>query len=243
MATDQTEKRHDTLRDLQELDKRIEAAEDKVRSYDPLLAEVDEPALQLEQDVATTRSRLQEIRLDERRLELAADEKRARVKKLVERMSAVRNVREEAAVSAERDMLKSALDGEEQEALSLIEQIRKMETKLAEQDEALARARAELEPRRQELLEAREQAKRDLALLREQRQTHASAMGPKELRTYEGIRGSGRRKAVAALTPDGACGNCYSVVPLQLRSEVKAGGIVRCEGCGVIFTTAREEGA
>jgi hypothetical protein len=237
------EKRHATLRELQELDRNIEGAEDRIRSFEPSLAEVDEPALQLEQEVATTRSRLQEMKLDERRLELSADEKRARVKRLQERMNLVRNVREQAATSAEIDMLRSALEGEEQEALGLIEQIRKMEGRLAEQDEALALARAELEPRRQELLQAREEAKRELAALRERRQTHAGAMPAKELRTYEGIRGSGRRKAVAELTPDGACGNCYSVVPLQLQSEVRFGGMVRCEGCGVILTTAREEGA
>ena len=236
-----TEQTHSPLRMLQELDRSIETLEDRIRSFEPKLAEVEEPALQLEQDVSTTRSRLQEMKLDERRVELSADEKRARIKKLQERMSSVRNLREEAAVSTEIEMLRSAVEGEEQEAFTLMDQIRKMELKLGDQDGALSQARADVEPRRKALLDEVDEAKRELARLREQRDRHAKAMRPQELRTYEGIRGVGRRQAVAELTADGACGNCFSMVPLQLRNEVRTGGgMVRCEVCGVILTTHRE---
>lgn len=240
-----TEKTHTTLKELQQLDRKIEEAEDRIRSFEPELATVEEPALALEQEVATTRSRLQEMKLDERRLELSAEDKRARTKKLQDRLNTVRNVREEAAVSAELDMVRSAMEGEEQEALTLMDQIRKMELRLDEQQASLEQARQEVEPRRRELLEEREALERELALLREQREAHARAVTPQELRVYEGIRGGGRRRAVADLTPDGACGNCFSMVPLQLQSEiVVGGGIVRCEGCGVILTaTEREEEA
>jgi len=237
-----TEQTHGSLRELQELDRRIEEAEDGVRSFDPQLAEVEEPALHLEQEVSTTRARLQEMRLDERRVELSADDKRARSKKLQERLNTVRNLREESAVRTELDILRSAMEGEEQEALTLMDQIRKLEVRLEEQTAALERARAEVEPHRDELLGAREEAKRELSRLREQREAHARAIAPQQLRTYEGIRGGGRRKAVSELTPDGACGNCFSVVPLQLQNEIRRGGaMVRCEGCGVILTARLEE--
>jgi hypothetical protein len=231
-----------TLRELQEIDRKIAQGEDKLRAFDPKLAEVDEPALQLEQEVNTTRARLREMKVDERRIERAADEKRQRVKKLQERLGQIRNVREEAAVSVEIDLVRRSLDGEEQEALTLIDQIRRLEVRLSEQEKALEQARAELEPRRQELLAARAEAERELAQLKEQRQTSASGLQPKQLRVYEGIRGGGRRQAVSELTPDGACGNCFSVIPLQLQNEVRRGGaMVRCEACGVILTTPHQD--
>jgi predicted nucleic acid-binding Zn-ribbon protein len=231
-----------TLRELQEIDRKIAEAEDRIRSFDPKLAEVDEPALQLEQEVATTRGRLREMKVDERRIELSADEKRLRVKKLQERLGMIRNVREEAAVSVEIDMLRRSLDGEEQEALTLIDQIRRLEIKLSEQEKALEQARSELEPRQQELLKERAGAERDLAQLREQRLSRAGDLQPKQLRVYEGIRGTGRRQAVSELTVDGACGNCYSVIPLQLQNEVRRGGsMVRCEACGVILTIPHQD--
>ena len=231
-----------TLRELQEIDRKIAEGEDKIRAFDPKLAEVDGPALQLEQEVSTTRARLREMKVDERRIELAADEKRARVKKLQERLNQIRNVREEAAVSVEIDLLRRSLDGEEQEALTLIDQIRRLEIRLSEQERALEQARAELEPRRQELLRERTEAERELAELREQRRSSASGLQPKQLRVYEGIRGSGRRQAVSELTVDGACSNCYSVIPLQLQNEVRRGGaMVRCEACGVILTIPHQD--
>jgi predicted nucleic acid-binding Zn-ribbon protein len=232
------EKTHATLRDLQELDRRIAEAEDRIGEFDPSLADVDEPALQLEQEATTTRGRLKEMRLDERRLELAAEEKRQRIKKLQERLTQVRNVREEAAVSTEIDMLKQALEGEEQEAYTLIDHIRRLEVRLSEQEKALEEARDALEPRRLELMSQKAGAERELEQLREERKTRAGQMAPKELRLYEGIRGSRRRQAVAELTADGACSNCFSMIPLQLQNEVRtAGAVVRCEACGVILTT------
>jgi predicted nucleic acid-binding Zn-ribbon protein len=180
------------------------------------------------------------MKVDERRIELAADEKRQRIRKLVERQNQLRNVREVAAVSAEMDMLKRALDGEEQEALTLIDQIRRMELRLAEQESQLTQARADLGPRQSELMTARAEAERELSSLREQRLATTIGMAPKQLRTYEGIRGAGRRQAVAELTADGACGNCFSMIPLQLQNEVRtAGSMVRCEACGVILTISR----
>lgn len=236
-----TEQTHSQLRELQELDRRIAETEDRVRAFEPQLDEVDEPATQLEQEVTTTRARIREMKVEEKRIELSADEKRQRTRKLQERLTEVRNVREEAAVGAELEMVQRALDGDEQEALTFLDQIRRLEQRLEEQETALEQARAELEPRRQELLESQRRAEGELAELREQREALASTVAPQQLRVYDRIRGSGRRQAVAELTPDGACGNCYSMIPLQLQNQIRSSGaMLRCEACGVILT-ARED--
>ncbi|HZD04293.1 MAG TPA: hypothetical protein VE173_05225, partial [Longimicrobiales bacterium] len=128
-----TEKTGSNLEELQRLDQEIEAGEKRIEGFEPLLAEVDEPASQLESEVDALRSRLQEMKVDERRVELAVQEKRNRARKLEERLNSVRNVREEATVGAELDLVRRALEGEEQEALTLLDQIRKMELRLEEQ--------------------------------------------------------------------------------------------------------------
>ena len=137
-----TEQARAELKELQHLDNLIAEAEEKVTGFDPLFAEVEEPALVLESEVNTARSRLQEMKVEERRLEVSVDEKRTRVKRLEERMGSVRNLREEAAVTAEHDMVKRALQNDEQEAFTLIDQMRKIEERLAELTEALAEAQA-----------------------------------------------------------------------------------------------------
>jgi uncharacterized protein len=231
-----TEQTRSALKELQRIDEEIQEARERVAAFEPQIEEVEQPALALESEVGTTRGRLQEMRLEERRLEVTSQEKQTRVTKLEERLTQVRNVREEAAVSAELDMVRQALESDEQEALSLLDQIRKLELRLAEQESALEQARAEVEPRREELLAERTRAERLLAEALEQRSGFAGGVDERELKVYEAIRGGGRRRAVATLTADGACGHCFGMVPLQVQNEIRHGAsLIRCEVCGVIL--------
>jgi uncharacterized protein len=236
-----TEQSRSALRELQHLDLRVQEAQKRILEFDPLLAEVEEPALVLTGEVTTNRNRLQEMTLEERRLELSIEEKRARVKKLDERLTGVRNLREEAAVSAELDMVRRALQNDEQEVYTLIDQVRKLDARMAELEGALKEAQAQVEPRMKALLEERETARGSLEALEAQRDAFVKSMDAREVRLYESIRAGGRRMAVAELTEDGACGHCFGVVPLQLQNEVRHGrGLIRCEVCGVILAAPAE---
>ncbi|MGD8320334.1 MAG: hypothetical protein PVJ02_07765 [Gemmatimonadota bacterium] len=231
-----TEQTRTALKELQALDDRIDTAREHVRAFDPRFEEVEEPALVLESEVNNTRKRLQEMKLEERKLELSSEEKRSRVKRLEERLGGVRNLREEAAVSAELDMVKRALQSDEQEAYTLLDQIRKLDERMEELEEGLAEARAQVEPKMKELLAERDEAKSDLKKLQEEREDFVEHMDSREVRLYDAIRGGGRRRAVAELTQDGACGNCFGMVPLQLQNEIRHGeSLIRCEACGVIL--------
>ena len=231
------EKDRNSLEELQGLDQRMEKVRERIAEFEPLLAEVDEPMLVLEAEVTTTQSRLQEMKLEERRLELSADERRARMKQLEERLLTVRNIREEAAVQTESDMLRRALEADEQEALTLLDQIRKLEDRLEEAETALKEAQASLEPRRRELLEGQEQAQAEFSTLEDGRAAYSSQVKADELRVYEAIKAGGRSIAVSSLTSDGACGHCFNMVPLQTRTEISNGAeMIRCEVCGVILT-------
>ena len=224
------------LKHLQQLDTQIATAKQAVQDFDPLFEEVEEPALALESELNTTKSRLQEMKLAERRLELASEEKGSRVTRLEERLGTVRNLREEAAVSTELDMVKRALQSDEQEAMTLLDQVRKMEDRLEEVEAAYAEAQVVVGPAREELIAKRDGAKDALASLETERETFTANMEPGELRMYEAIQKGGRRVAVAELTEDGACGNCFGMVPLQLKNEILHGsGLIRCEACGVIL--------
>jgi predicted nucleic acid-binding Zn-ribbon protein len=239
MPTDQG-----TLKGLQELDLQITEKKKALAAFDPQLAEVDEPALALEQQVDGLTKRLQEIQTEERRLERAADDKRSRGKQLETRLQTVRNLREEAAVHAEQDLLRRALDADEQEALSLLDQIRRVEKQLEESEAALAEARAELEPARKALVEGRDEARKALDDLLARRESYAASVDSGPLRVYESIKAGGRGVVVSDLTGDGACGNCFSVIPLQVQNEIRSGAeLIRCEGCGVILSDSAEDAA
>lgn len=69
-----------SLRELQQLDQDIKQLKAGLEDFGLKLEEVEEPALRLESELGTAQKRLQQISLEERRLELAVDDKRARSK-------------------------------------------------------------------------------------------------------------------------------------------------------------------
>jgi predicted nucleic acid-binding Zn-ribbon protein len=237
-----TQQTRTALKELQTIDLRILDSRKRIQDFDPLFAEVEEPALILESEVGTTRKRLQEMTLEERRLELSTEEKRARVTRLDERLGSVRNLREEAAVSAELDMVKRALQSDEQEAYTLLDQIRKLDVRMEELEAAWKEAQDLVEPRMKELVAQRDEAKKELDSLEAERARFVETMEEREIRLYDGIRAGGRTFAVADMTQDGACGHCFGVVPLQVQNEIRHGtSLIRCEACGVILAAPAPE--
>ncbi|MDZ7780282.1 MAG: C4-type zinc ribbon domain-containing protein [Gemmatimonadota bacterium] len=232
-----TEQRRTALKELQKLDTSILEAEERIQAFDPRFEEVEEPVLVVEGELGTLRKRSQEMKVEERRLELSITEKRDRLKKLEDRVGSVRNLREEAAVSAELEMVKRSLQNDEQEAYTLLDQIRKSDERIAELEEAYEEARSMVEPKREALVQERTEVEKLLEELRAKRQEFVEEIDESELHIYDAIRGRTGRQAVAELTEDGACGNCFGMVPLQVQTEIRHGDdLIRCEACGVILS-------
>lgn len=224
------------LLELQELDLAIARAESTLESFEPQLAEVEAPVVELEQQSEALKAQLQQMKLDVRRLERAAEEKRERLARYEERLDRVRNAREEAAARTELDLIRRAVDADEQEALQFMDQVMRGELKLDEMEKQLAKLRAEVEPRRQELLEAKQGAGTEVGVLRDRRSNHALHLEPAASRLYERVRAGRTTTVLAALLDDGACGHCFSVVPIQQQTEIRqARSLYRCEVCGVIL--------
>ena len=101
---------------------------------------------------------MRELDLEERRLRLAAEEKRVRVHRLEDRLNLVRTVQQEAAVQAELGLVRRALDQEEQEVVNLLDQIARFQERLDDLQAAALEAREAVEPRRNEILAEQEAA-------------------------------------------------------------------------------------
>jgi predicted nucleic acid-binding Zn-ribbon protein len=225
-----------SLLELQSLDREITNAETNLQNLEPQIQEADAPLRELQREIETLRSKLAEMRQQTTKLESAATNKRERLKQYEARLDRIRNAREEAAARTEMDLVKRAIDADEHEALDLMEQTRRTDLKADDLDRQLTRLRSEIEPKKQELVETRRAAEETLAQLRNRRSHHAQKMEANSLRLYERVRGNRNRAALAPLTADGACGNCFNVIPIQEQSEVRrAATLKRCEACGVIL--------
>jgi len=224
-----------TLLDLQKIDQEIAERETSMSRFDPQLREIDAPVHALEQEIEGARTRVTELRQQSSKLEQAANSKRERLKAYEARIEKIRSVREEAASRTEIDLVRRAIDADEQEALDLMEQSTRTDLKLDDQQKHLEKLRAEAEPRKQELLTSRQQAEEELAVLRDQRNIQASRIDKNALHLYERVRRGRSRSALAPLK-GGACGNCFNMVPLQEQADIRrADSIKRCEACGVIL--------
>lgn len=227
---------HEALLKLQELDREIRTARGVVEEFDPRLEEIDAPLAALEASAEAARKELDVMTAEVRRLERAAEEKRARQAKYEEHLERARNAREEAAARAELDLVRRAVEADEREALERMEAVTRLELRLDDLGRQLEAARKEADPVRTELMKERDDATGQLAELQERREAETSGMDRRARQLYEQVAGGRSRIVVTSLTADGACGNCYSMIPIQQQSEIRrAGELIRCEACGVIL--------
>lgn len=232
---------HESLIALQDLDRSIDEAREKLAAFEPRLEELESPVLVLEKEITETRKSLENMQGETRRLERGADEKRARLGRYEERLMRVRDEREAAAANAELDLIKRALDADEQEALQFMDQARRAELRLDELEEKRSEAEESLNPQREALLAERGEVEREIAALETRRDEQISGLDDRIRQMYERVRGGRTGTAVAELTPDGACGHCFSIVPLQRQAEIRrSGALIRCEVCGVILYSDSE---
>ncbi len=225
----------DQLLELQVIDRKIWETKERIDAFAPRMEAVEAPAQKLEADAEVTANKVRDLRLEERRLRLAAEEKRARAERLEERATLIRTVREEEALRKETEIVQRSLDQDEQDIVNVLDQIGTLEDRREGQRVALEEAHRESEPLKRELEADRESARAELVALEERRDRGAEAVDERWRSVYDNLVRGGRRVAVAPMTDDGACGACFSMIPLQVQQVIRTGGVpVRCEACGVI---------
>ena len=230
---------HAALLALQELDAEIARAEARVQEFTPRIETLDAPVTTIERELDATRTRLEEMRTEYSRLERNAQQKEERLHAYQEKLSKARTSRDEAAVHAELDLVGSALAADRSDIRHVGEQTTRTDVKADDLQKQLDRARADIAVEREQLIAERDAAQLELDQLRERRENAAIRLDPQSRRLYDRVRGGRSRVVLAPLTEEGACGNCFNVLPVQEQTEVRRGeSLRRCEGCGVILYAA-----
>jgi len=213
--------------DLLEADRALDAILAEYEALDQQLKGAQQAVDQAARSVAEAGRRRQEV-----------EGKMENYKKLEERgkqrLEQVRTPKEIQAVMTEMDLARSVLAKEEADWMKLAEVIAGLEAggrdaanRLAEMRQSQIDVRSALDLRR-----SAAEARREAALAA--REASAAEVN-RVLRTrYERLR-TVRTRVLVAL--DGAaCGACYTTVPLNRRSQIRAGTLIdACESCGVIL--------
>ena len=225
---------YSSLLQLQEIDQQISQAESRLNALTPRITELRSPLTNIEKESGDVRTQLEKLRHHVRKLEHGADNKRQRLKAFEEKAQKSRR-HDEAAVKAEMDLIRGAVEAEVAELDETNNQVRRTDMKLEDLAKTASKVEAEIAPQLEEIEGERKSILSELDELRQRRERQSASMDKAAVRLYDRVR-TGKRAALAPLTPDGACGSCYNQVPVQEQTEIRlANGIRRCEACGVIL--------
>ena len=231
------------LLDLQSKDAALAEAEGR-------LTALDEDSRGLEQAHARARESLEAARRavadGQRRrdeLEVKIESYRTLQNRRSQRLEHVRNPKEASTLMAELDLAKSVMAKEEGDWVRSADAVIQLELKVQGEELNLKAVEASQAPERAKLAGRRAalEAERD-AVLGER--DASAALIDKPLRTrYERLRRTRSSDVVVPLV-GGACGGCHTSVPLNRRSQIRAGTVIEsCEVCGAILYPPESDGS
>jgi uncharacterized protein len=154
------------------------------------------------------------------------------------RLEQVRNPKEASTLMTELDLAQSVMAKEENDWVRSADMVTQMEVKVKDEERNLAAVEAAQAPERAQVAQRRAvlEAERDAAV---QVREGCAAQVDKALRNrYERLRRTRSSNVVVPLL-GGACGACHTAVPMNRRSQIKAGTVIdACEACGAILYPA-----
>jgi predicted nucleic acid-binding Zn-ribbon protein len=158
------------------------------------------------------------------------------------RLEQVRNPKEASVLMAELDLARNALAKEENEWVRSADAVTQRELKVTEEErhiEALAAAPA---PERTRIAETRARLEEERDAASREREATASLINKPLRMRYDRLR-KARSSAVVVPLVGGACGGCFTAVPLNRRGQIRAGLVDGCEACGAILYPSEQAGS
>ena len=152
-----------------------------------------------------------------------------------QRLEHVRNPKEASTLMAELDLARSVVAKEENDWVRSSEAVTQAQFKAAEEERNVGAVAEGQAPERERLAARRQELEVELAQAQQAREHSASQLDrPLRIR-YDRLRKARSGDVIVPLV-NGACGACHTSIPLNRRSQIKAGTVVdNCEVCGAIL--------
>ncbi|UCF40567.1 MAG: hypothetical protein JSW43_12700 [Gemmatimonadota bacterium] len=225
----------EALLKLQEKDKIVMQLEAELTALEPEVQQLDDELARAEEVLGAAKLRVEQA--DKRRQELEGKIESYRVmqERRRQRLEWVRGAKEASNLMAELDLARTVLAKEEAEWVRSADKVQEAKG-IAEQEEGqLEELRAAQGPKREEIAAKQAEIDDKLRAARADRAETAKPVPAVLQDRYDRIR---QGRAPLALYPihNGACGHCFTAVPLHRRQKVLGGrGVEPCEACGVLI--------
>jgi predicted nucleic acid-binding Zn-ribbon protein len=152
-----------------------------------------------------------------------------------QRLEHVRNPKEASNLMAELDLARQVVAKEEGDWVRSADAVTLAQFKAAEEERSVDAVAEGQTAERERLAARRQELERELAQARQDREDSASRLDrPLRIR-YDRLR---KARSVEVIVPlvGGSCGSCHTSIPLNRRSQIRAGTVVdNCEVCGAIL--------
>lgn len=230
------------LLDLQAKDLALLATDREIQALDASIAALDTALERARGDVEAARKKHGEGVKRREELEEVIETQRTQQEKRRARIEQVRTAREVQALMTEVDLARSVLANKESDWVKAADATTQQEAAVAEAEQRLAALEGDQTGERARLAEARaalEETRKEAATARA---ASAASVERGLLLRYDRLWSSRSTTVVVALRGD-ACGACFTAIPRNRRSQIRAGThIDGCEACGVILYPAEGEG-
>jgi len=174
-------------------------------------------------------------------LEKTIETQRGQQEKRRARIEQVRTAREVQALMTEMDLARSVVARQESEWVKAAETTQQHEAALKEAEQKLAAMENDQGGERAQLNQARLALEEEREAVRQDREACAGAVERTLRLRYDRLWASRTAVVVVPLRGD-ACGACFTAVPRNRRSQIRAGTHIEgCEACGVILYPADGE--
>ena len=152
-----------------------------------------------------------------------------------QRLEHVRNPKEASTLMAELDLARSVVAKEESDWVRSADAVTQAQFKAAEEERNVEAVAEGQTAERERLAARRQELERELAQARQDREDSASRLDrPLRIR-YDRLRKARSGDVIVPLV-GGSCGSCHTSIPLNRRSQIRAGTVVdNCEVCGAIL--------
>jgi predicted nucleic acid-binding Zn-ribbon protein len=211
-----------------EAERRLEALQEETGVLDQALSkarEVLEAAKRAAADAARRRDELEQ----------KIESYRVLQERRQQRLEHVRNPKEASTLMAELDLARSVVAKEESDWVRSSDAVTQAQFKAAEEERNVGTVADGQAAERERLADRRRELEAELAQARQDREDCAARLDrPLRIR-YDRLRKARSGDVIVPLL-GGSCGACHTSIPLNRRSQIRAGTVVdNCEVCGAIL--------
>jgi predicted nucleic acid-binding Zn-ribbon protein len=211
-----------------EVERRLDALQEETGALDQALNRAREGLEAAKRAIADAARRRDE-------LEQKIESYRVLQERRQQRLEHVRNPKEASTLMAELDLARSVVAKEENDWVRSSDAVTQAQFKAAEEERNVGVVAEGQAPERERLEARRRELDAELARARQEREDSASRLDRSLRIRYDRLRKARSGDVVVPLL-GGSCGACHTSIPLNRRSQIRAGAVVdNCEVCGAIL--------